>query len=265
MAVGFLLVLSLQSFGLHAALLFRSAERVNGQQHWSAAKNYTSPSDTAYARVSASGAPMPAEEVRVFLSGEITPADVDGVAVMERLLKSGKQQIAGNTIWFSSNGGDIDAGMEVARQLRRLGIFTLVGEGDMCLSACVYAFMGGERRSVVGQLGIHRPFFPFTESTPDRPARFRHLQQTLRHFVETMDFPDSLYEAVMRVPPESMQIVSPADLKRFYLEGISPSSEDKVDAAAARRLDLSMFEYLKRKAKAPACALLDAAENRCEL
>ena len=61
-----------------------------------------------------------------------------------------------------------------------------------------------------------------------------------------------------------MQIVTPADLKRFYLEGISPSSEDMADAASARRLNLSMFEYLQRKAKAPACALLDFAQGRCE-
>ncbi len=263
-AVGLLLVLSLQSFDLHATLLFRSVEQVNGQQRWSPVRNYSSLSDTAYARVSASGAPAPAEEVQVFLSGEITHADVDSVAVMEGLLKSGKQKIAGNTVWLASNGGDIDAGMELARRLRKLGIFTLVGKNDQCLSACVYAFMGGERRSVAGRLGIHRPYFPFTEGTPNRPARFRHLQQTLRQFIEEMDFPDSLYEAVMLVPPESLQILSTVDLKRFYLEGISPSSEDMVDAAAARRLDLSMFEYLKRKAKAPACALLDAALGRCE-
>lgn len=43
----------------------------------------------------------------------------------------------------------------------------------------------------------------------------------------------------MLVPPESMQIVAPADLRRFYLEGISPLSEDMADAASARRLGIS--------------------------
>ena len=263
-AVVLLLALALQSFGLRAELLFRSLEQVNGLQSWSPIRKYSNPIDIAYAQVSAGGAAATAEEVRVFLSGEITRADVDSVAVMENLLKSGKQKIAGNSVWLASNGGDIDAGMELGRRLRKLGIFTLIGKNDQCLSACVFAFMGGERRSVAGQLGIHRPYFPFTEGTPDRQARFRHLQKTLKGFVEEMDFPDSLYEAVMLVPPESMQIVAPADLKRFTLEGISPSSEDMADAASARRLNLSMFEYLQRKAKAPACALLDAAQGRCE-
>jgi hypothetical protein len=123
--------------------------------------------------------------------------------------------------------------------------------------------MGGERRSVAGQIGIHRPYFPFTEEL-DRQNRFRYLKKVLKGYVEEMDFPDSLYEAVMLVPPESMQILTPADLKRFYLEGISPLTEDMVDAASARRLKLSMAEYLKRKATAPACDFFDAGVGRCD-
>ncbi|MEK6246167.1 MAG: hypothetical protein AABM33_16915 [Pseudomonadota bacterium] len=263
-AVVVLLVLVLQCFELRAELLFRSVEQTNGQPLSSPIRKYSNPSDTAYVRVSASGAAAPAEEVRVFLSGEITRADVDSAGVMASLLKSGKQKIAGNTVWLASNGGDIDAGMELGRLLRGLGVFTLIGKNDQCLSACVFAFMGGERRSVAGRLGIHRPFFPFTQDMPDRQARFRHLQKTLKDYVEEMDFPASLYEAVMVVPPESMKILAPAELKSFYLEGISPSSEDIADAALARRLDLSMAEYLQRKAKAPACAFPVTGQGRCD-
>ena len=263
-AVALLLVLGVQCFDAHAELLFRSIEQISGQQRWSPIKKYSNSSHTAYAQVSASPSAAPAEEVRVFLFGEITQGDVDSAAVMERLLKSGKQKISGNVVWMAGNGGETDAAMELGRLLRRLRVFTVIGKHDQCLSACVLAFMGGERRSVAGRLGIHRPYFPHTEPMPDRPARFRHLQRVLKRYIEEMDFPDSLYEAVMLVPPESMQLLTPADLKRFYLEGISPSSEDMVDAAAARRLNLSMFEYLRHKAKAPACAFPDAGERRCE-
>jgi hypothetical protein len=251
-AVALLLVLALQCFDLRAELVFRSVEQADGQQRWSPIKKYSNPSDIAYMRVSAGGAAAPAEEVRVFVSGEIKREDVDSAGVMANLLESGKQKLAGNSVWLASNGGDIDAAMELGRLLRKLGIFTVIGKNEQCLSACVFAFMGGERRMVAGRLGIHRPYFPFTQDMPDRQLRFRHLQRTLRDYVEELDFPTSLYEAVMLVPPESMKILAPGELKRFYLEGISPSSEDRADAAAARRLDLSMFEYLKLKAKAPA-------------
>lgn len=263
-AVALLLVLALQCFDVRSELLFRGVEQIDSQQRASSTRNYSNPSDTAYARVSASGAALPAEEVRVVVTGQITRDDVASAGMMAGLIESGKQKLAGNSVWFASDGGDIDAAMDLGRLLRKLGVHTLIGRNDRCLSACVFAFMGGERRIVAGRLGIHRPYFPFTQDTPDRQARFRYLQRTLRDYIEELDFPPSLYEAMMVVPPETMHMLAPAELKRFYLDGISPSSEDIADAAAARRLGISMLEYLQRKAKAPACAVLVAGQGRCE-
>ena len=262
-AVALFLALALPCLELRAELLFRSLEQVNGQQSWSSVKKYSNPSDTAYPRASF-GAAAQAEEVRVFLSGEITRADMDSAEVLSRLLQSGKQRISGNTVWLASNGGDIDTGMDLGRLLRKLGIFTFIGKNDQCLSACVFAFMGGERRGVAGRLGIHRPYFSHTQDSPDRSGKFRHLQRVVKGYVEEMDFPASLYEAIMLAPPESMQIVAPADLKRFYLDGISPVSEDIADAASARRLNLPMLDYLQFKAKTPACAFPVADPGRCD-
>jgi hypothetical protein len=256
-----LFVLALQCITVHAELIFRSVEHVNGEQRWSRIKDYSNPADTLYPQ---GGAADQAEPVRVFLSGEITRRDLQSAEVMARLINSGKQKIANNAIWLDSNGGDIDAGMDLGRQFRKMGINTIVAKNDHCLSACVFAFMGGDRRSAAGQLGIHRPFFPNTQDAPDRLVKFRHLEGVLKNFVEELDFPSSLYEAIMLVPPESLQIVSAADLKRFYLDGISPSSEDRLDAASARRLDLSMFAYLQRKSRAPICTFLDAGAGLCE-
>lgn len=243
------LALALQYSGAHAELVFRSVEQVDGRQILSPVRKYSNPSDVAPRRNGSEPA-MQAEEVRVILAGPITRADVDSAAVMAKLLKSGAQKLAGNTVWFSSDGGDVDAGMELGRLLRELGVHTRVGDTDRCLSSCVFAFMGGERRRVAGQLGIHRPYFPYTEDSPDRKRRFRHLQKVLKDYVEELDFPPSLYEAVMLAPPERMKMLSTAELKTFYLEGISPSSEDSADAAAARRLGLSMYDYLKTKPNA---------------
>jgi len=262
-AAALLLALVLPCSGLHAELLFRSAVQENGEQRWSALKKYSNPADTAQARHAAGGAAAPVEEVRVFLAGEITRADMASAGVMARLLRSGKHKLADNAVWLASNGGNIDAAMDLGRLLRELGAFTFVGKDDQCLSACVFVFMGGERRRVAGQLGIHRPFFPYTQNYPDRPQRFRHLQAVLKTYVEELDFPASLYEAVMLVPPETMRMLPPEELKRFYLEGISPSSEDIADAAAARRLDLSMADYLKYKVTAPSCAVLVGDPARC--
>ncbi len=226
-----LILLALQCSGLHAELLVDKAAPSLSQSRQG-------------------GSPAAAEEVSVVLAGEITRGDVDAAFRLAREIESGRQRLAGNAVWLASPGGDIDSAMKLGRLWRQLGVTTHIGKNDRCLSACVFAFMGGERRVVDGQLGIHRPYFNTTEDTPDRTARFRFMQKVVRDYVEEMDFPPSLYEAVMRVPPESMRVLAPAELKNFYLEGISPSTEDILDAAAARRLGVPMVEYLRRKAAA---------------
>jgi len=263
-AVALFLALALSSPDPRAELLFRSVASADAHQVSSPIRKYSNPSDIAYPRLSLSEA-APAEEVRVFLIGDISRADVESAEVLVGLVQSGKQKISGNTVWLASNGGDIDSAMDLGRLLRKRGIFTYVAKNDQCFSACVFALMGGERRGVAGRLGIHRPYFLYTQDSPDRQARFRHLQKVVKAYVEEMDFPESLYEAIMLVPPQSMQIVAPADLKRFYLEGISPSSEDIADAASARRLNLPMVEYLQLKAKAPACTFPSAVPGKCEV
>jgi ATP-dependent protease ClpP protease subunit len=228
-------------------LQFRSAERKDGQQHWSALKNYANPADTVYPRTLADGTRVPAEEVQVFLDGYISTEDVAGAKVMESLLKKGTQKIAGNVVSFASNGGEVDAAMELGRLLRKLGVSTLVARGDQCMSSCVFAFMGGDRRTAAGRIGIHRPYFSSTREVPDRRILYRQLEKKLQDYIEELDFPLSLYEAVMAVPSETVSTLTPADLKRFYLEGMSPSTQDDVDAASARALGISVLQYFERK------------------
>lgn len=256
--------LFLQCAEARADLMFRSAQQVNGQTRWSEFKSYGKPSDIAYLRAPADGTQQAAaEDVQVQLQGNITSADVYGARVMASLLKQGKQRIAGNTVWFDSSGGEIDAAMELGRELRKLGVTAFVGEGDQCLSSCVFAFMGGDRRTVAGRLGIHRPYFSSARETPDRRSEYRRLQKRLREYIEELDFPPSLYEAVMAVPPLSLNILTSAELKKYYLEGMSPSAEDEAYAANARSLGISVGEYLQQKAPAQPCAGAPAGRGPC--
>lgn len=256
LACGSLLIaFALQCSVLRAEMQYRSLERVDGQERWSQARSYTE--ETA-------GRASAGEEVRVLVTGAITREDAVSAAIMARLVESGRQRIAGNTVWFASNGGDIDAAMGVGMILRRLGVFSLVGKDDQCMSACVFAFMGGDRRIVAGRLGIHRPYFPTTQIDVDRPNRYRQLQKILRAYIEEMDFPPSLYEAIMAVPPQAMKFLAVAELKHYFLDGISPSAEDLADAASAKRLGLTMAEFLIYKAKVPDCPFHAPGQDRCD-
>ena len=256
-AILLLFALTLQSIDLRADLLFRSGEQKNGQQSWSALRKYANPAEVVYPHMRADGTPVSAEEVQVFLQGYITSEDVSSAKVMENLIREGRQKIAANSVSLASNGGEVDAAMELGRLLRKVGVSTVVARGEQCLSSCVFAFMGGDRRTVAGSLGIHRPYFSSLREVPDRRIQYRQLQKKLQEFIDDLDFPQSLYEAVMAVPPESVSMLAPEELKKFYLEGMSPSTQDDVDAASARALGISVLAYLQRKAAANGSAPYD--------
>ena len=262
-ASALLLAMGAQSADLRAELVFRSAEQVHGRQQWSAPRTYATPADSAYPRMLADGTQVASEEVQVSLQGEITARDVYAAKVMESLIKRGRQKIAGNAVFLSGKGGDVDAAMEVGRLLRRLGVATIVAREEQCLSSCVFAFMGGDQRLVEGRVGIHRPYFSSTRKVTNRRSYYRQLQKRLQQYVEELDFPISLYEAVMAVPPESIRILSAADLKRYYLHGMSPSVEEEADALAARNLGISVLEYLQQKAQAQPCAGVFGSDGKC--
>ena len=259
-----LLALGLQSSDPRAELAFRSAERINGQQQWSAPRRYDLPADTTYPRTLADGTQIVSEEVQVYLRGNITLRDVYAAKVMESLVKRGRQKLAGNAVSLSGNGGDVDAAMEVGRLLRRLGVSTYVAREDQCLSSCVFAFMGGDQRAVAGRIGIHRPYFSSTHDVTNRRSYYRQLQKRLQQYVEELDFPVSLYEALMAVPPESIRILSAADLRKYYLHGMSPPAEEEADALAARNQGISVLEYLQQKAQAQPCAGVFGGDGACE-
>ena len=244
-----LFALTLQCLDLRAELLFRSAEQMNGQQSWSALKSYGNPLDTAYPRTLEDGNQVPADEVQVFLQGYITAEDVYAAKMMESLIKKGRQRIAGNTVSLASNGGEVEAAMELGRLLRKLGVSTLVAQGEQCLSSCVFAFMGGDRRTVAGTYRHSSALFYLDARGPGPPdSTTASCKRSCRNSSTNSIFLLSLYEAVMAVPPESVSILAPAELKRFYLEGMSPSTQDEADAASARALGISVVEYLQRKA-----------------
>lgn len=256
-------VLILQCAGARAELVFRSVLQLDGQAHWSAVRKYADPADVAYPRRLADGTEVSVEEVQVFVQGNITPEDVYAAKVMESMVRRGRQIISGNSVSLAGSGGDVDAAMEIGRVLRKLRVATVVARGNQCLSSCVFAFMGGDRRSVAGRIGIHRPFFASNRDVPDRRAHYRQLQKRLQEYIAELDFPPSLYEAVMAVPPERISILAAAELKRFYLQGMSPAAEDEADATAARSLGISVLEYLQHKAQAQPCTGVTGRDGAC--
>lgn len=62
------------------------------------------------------------------------------------------------SLYFDSHGGHVLGSLQLGLALRAHGMDTAVAREMNCLSACVYAFLGGRRRSIFDEslVGVHR-------------------------------------------------------------------------------------------------------------
>lgn len=108
------------------------------------------------------------------LTGRIEEGDAAKLRKILSRIKASTPSVPGSplaTIELSSEGGDFYEGLNIGYLFREFDIATVVRKGDICLSACALAFLGGTashgpptavvHRSIEigGQVGFHN-FFP---------------------------------------------------------------------------------------------------------
>ena len=73
-------------------------------------------------------------------------------------------------IYLSSHGGSLKYGIEIGRIFRKFKIDTFISDGQRCSSACAIAFLGGEKRTILGNGSIlfHAPYLRSAEKTDCR-------------------------------------------------------------------------------------------------
>lgn len=64
-----------------------------------------------------------------------------------------------------------------------------------------------------------------------------------------MNLPESLFDAMVRTPPESIRRLTAVELQNFGLSQDDPVAQEIDDAEEAREFGLSKEEYLRRKAR----------------
>ncbi|WP_425067780.1 hypothetical protein [Reyranella sp.] len=112
--------------------------------------------------------PLVAHAVRI--TGRFEQGDGDKLRIMLADLKAKTARITGQplaTAELSSSGGDLFEGLKVGYLFREFEVATLVRKGDICLSACAMAFLGGTASrqpptplpsrtiEIGGQVGFH--------------------------------------------------------------------------------------------------------------
>ena len=145
---------------------------------------------------------------------------------------------AQRTVFLNSPGGNVLASMEFGMLLRRIGATAIVahiddngGDGAVrvsgqCFSACVYAFMGASKRVVPSrsQIGIHRMFL-VEEGVDASGTMLIHrrrvdngdMRAVLMRYSRRMGVNPGLIEAAERVPSDSLDILSRAQIRGWHL------------------------------------------------
>ena len=156
-------------------------------------------------------------------------------AFIDFVRSAADQPGARSVVLLSSPGGRVVASMRFGAELRQMGAAVIVArswrEGGhdvtvsgQCMSACVYAMMGGVKRIVPAEsrVGIHRMS---REEASEGPARGPHpmmrayasadMVAALATYAAEMGVNPSVIRTAERISPDAIHILSPAELRRW--------------------------------------------------
>jgi hypothetical protein len=93
----------------------------------------------------------------------------------------------------------------------------VVGKGARCVSACVYAFLGGAMRRVIdGRIGVHRFRPEGEESDRDFPtALVQRATEVLTEYVTHMGADPELVKLAMGISPPAVRFLDAGELRRY--------------------------------------------------
>lgn len=153
---------------------------------------------------------------------------------------------------LNSRGGNIESAIAIGRQLRRMRAYAVTWDTAPCYSSCVFILAGAVGRMLGSNIGIHRPYSLSTEKRDyDNVQReHRRIENLAKAFLTEVNVSPALFDAMMRIPPEKIRILSPSELEAYGISEEDPVQQEIRYAAEAREYGLSKTEYLRRKAAA---------------
>lgn len=166
------------------------------------------------------------------LNGEITKAQVEA---FERFLKTAAVERGRRNFGFqvSSNGGDVEAAIRLGTLLRERTASVSIPPNGTCASACVLVLAGGVVRSVEGPVVIHRPFRAAAQVLGAQQAQRRYEERNtlIAGYLQRMNIPVSLLDAMLEVPSEDGRVLSRSELNKYGLSQTDPVYQEERDGA----------------------------------
>jgi len=178
------------------------------------------------------------------INGSITSADVDALKAIIAAYNCNGKSIH---ISLNSPGGDVDAGIELGRFIRKLHGSTSVGPNSSCASSCVLVLVGGVFRIPMGAIGLHRPFsVQMNASSADAAASYQRNNELISTYLTQMNIPVRLLEEMNAVSPDDVRWISDTEKISLHIDGTDPLFDDVNASAFAKKHGISKQEYYRR-------------------
>lgn len=124
-------------------------------------------------------------------------------------------------VYLNSPGGIVTEALALGRLLRERGIATAVEPGDICLSACPYAFAGGVLRDAPegALIGLHQHYYGENTVLPAFMAvrDIQRGQAAVMAYLSEMGIDLRVMQPALSTPPEDIYILTPQELERYRL------------------------------------------------
>jgi hypothetical protein len=119
---------------------------------------------------------------------------------------------------INSPGGNLVGSLRLGDAFREFKATVLVGKAARCISACVYAFLGGAtRRATEAQIGVHR-FRPIDDRNDggDFPTILvQKATDILTDYVTRMGADPGLVGMALTIQPPAIHLLDAAELRRY--------------------------------------------------
>jgi hypothetical protein len=142
----------------------------------------------------------------IALNGQIGPGTVGD---FHRALKARPRT---RIVLLESPGGDVDAALQLAAEIRRLGLSTVIPKGFVCYSACSYLFFAGREHVVKGSLGVHR-----VSAEGWNEARGQVYDGDVRAALRRYGANAGVIKAMVSTPPSRLHVFSPSEISRLSI------------------------------------------------
>lgn len=129
---------------------------------------------------------------------------------------------------LNSDGGLVAEAIDIAREVAKRGITTLVPKEAGCYSACAYIFFAGRLRHAEGELGVHQ----ISGDDLDTVS----LQSTLSELLDALHefgVEETVVSAMLRTPPDEMYVFTPTEMTAWAIDRESVPGGVSAGAAGA--------------------------------